>query len=379
MTSENDSGKPCIASKPALSEAQAIKLVKTLFGFEVTAVKSLPSYVDQNFYIQAWNRGTTEQMEYILKIINGEDSKNMELIEVQTYVMKFLYDEGLPIPNPVFTKFGKVMSIEAIDYGRVVQYHMVRLLTYLPGTPAAEIVPTSEILFDIGKTAAILNEKLTKKFQHPFKEHFHRGDFIWNLSNTPLLRKYIYAVKEESLREKIEVVINQYKASVQQNLKTFRRCINHGDLNDYNILLQKTNLSDGCTKELYKVSGILDFGDMSYGYYVFEVAITIMYMMIENPDPISVGGYVLAGFESIVPLTREEKNALFTLVCCRFAQSLVIARYSVLLCSENEEYLMITAKTGWKHLITLLDMGKEAVEKIWYKIARSYSDKINQN
>ncbi|XP_063782378.1 hydroxylysine kinase [Pseudophryne corroboree] len=377
MTSENESGKPCIASKPALSEVQAIKLVEMLFGLQVATVKSLPSYDDQNFYIQS--EGTTAQTEYVLKITNGENSKDTELIEAQTYVMKFLYDEGLPTPNPVFTNTGNIMSMEAIDYGGVVQNHMVRLLTYLPGTPAAEIITTPEILFEIGKVAAILDEKLTKKFQHPYKKYFDRGEFIWNLSNTPLLRKYTHVIKEDNLREIIEVFIKQYEDSVQENLETFRKCINHGDFNDYNLLLQKTSLSDGHSKDHYKVSGILDFGDMSFGYYVFEVAITIMYMMIENPDPLSVGGYVLAGFESIVPLTREEKKALFTLVGCRFAQSLVIARYSVLLCPENEEYLMITSKKGWKHLMLLHDMGKEAVEEIWEETARTYRDKINPN
>ncbi|CAI9595119.1 unnamed protein product [Staurois parvus] len=294
--------------------------------------------------------------------------------------MKFLHDEGLPTQYPMLTQSGHIMSLEAIDYGNVVQNHAVRLLSYLPGTPAAQITATAtpQILYDIGKMAATLDDKLAKKFQHPHKEHFNRGKFIWNLSNVPLLRKYLYAVTEESLHKRIEGVINEYETSVQPNLKLFRKCINHGDLNDYNILVQKTNTSDGNTKEQYQVSGILDFSDMSYGYYVFEVAITIMYMMIESKDPLPVGGYVLEGFESVIPLTREEKEAIFTLVCSRFAQSLVMAKYSVLLCPANEDYLMITSKTGWKHLITLLDKGKEGVQKIWEETARRYRETMHQ-
>ncbi|KAM4036157.1 hydroxylysine kinase isoform 1-T5 [Anomaloglossus baeobatrachus] len=375
MTSENETGKSQISSKPAVNEEQAISLAQTLFGLQVSKVKPLPSYDDQNFYIQTWDDGRTTQREYVLKITNGEDSKNTKLIEVQTYAMKFLYDEGLPTPNALLTKTGAIMSLQAIDYGAVIQKHMVRLLTYLPGTPAAEIKSTPEILFEVGKLAGILDETLTKKFQHSYKKSFDRGEFIWNLSNTPLLRKYTYAIKEENLRLKIEEVINQFENSVKQNLKMFRPCINHGDLNDHNLLLEKINASNENNRNQYRVSGILDFGDMSSGYYVYEVAITIMYMMIESADPLPVGGYVLAGFESVFPLTKEEKAALFTLVCCRFSQSLVMARYSVLLCPQNEEYLMITAKTGWKHLMTLLDIGKEAIEKIWEETARSYLEK----
>ena len=112
---------------------------------------------------------------------------------------------------------------------------------------------------------------------------------------------------------------------------------------------------------------------MSYGYYVFEVAIAIMYMMIESRDPLSVGGHVLAGFESVIPLTPEERGALFLLVCGRFTQSLVMAAHTSLLHPENKEYLMITAKTGWKQLMILFEMGQEAVEKVWFETAKKYS------
>lgn len=128
---------------------------------------------------------------------------------------------------------------------------------------------------------------------------------------------------------------------------------------------------------IYQVSGILDFDDMSYGYYVFEVAIAIMYMMIESENPMHVGGHVLAGFESVIPLTPVERGALFLLVCSRFCQSLVIALYSCQLHPENEEYLMVTAKTGWKHLQQMFDMGQKAVEEIWFETAKSYESGIS--
>ncbi|XP_053320731.1 hydroxylysine kinase [Spea bombifrons] len=375
MSSENESGNSVVASKPCLSESQVIRLAESLFNLKASGVKPLPSYDDQNFYIRAENDGTCDCTEYVMKITNGEDSKNVELIEAQTHVMMFLSNVGIPTPRPVFTNTGKILSYEAIGNGSATQKHVVRLLTYLPGTPVAKIVATPDILFNIGRMAAVIDESLNKEFHFSNKKIFDRGDFIWNLSNTPLLRNYVHAIKEERLRDLIEGVIKQYETSVAPNLKNFRKCINHGDLNDYNILMQKTSTSVG--RDQYNVSGVLDFSDMSEGYYVFEVAITIMYMMIESSDAICAGGYVLAGFESVIELTKEERDALFTLVCCRFAQSLVMARHSVLLCPQNEEYLMITAKTGWKHLVTLTETGKEAVEKVWSETARSYNSEAH--
>lgn len=120
------------------------------------------------------------------------------------------------------------------------------------------------------------------------------------------------------------------------------------------------------------MSGVLDFSDMSYGYYVFEVAIAMMYMMIESPDPLSVGGHVLAGFESVLPLTEEERGALFLLVSGRLAQSLVMAAHTALLYPENKEYLTITAKSGWQHLLKMFEAGQEAVQGRWFATAEAY-------
>ncbi|OCT89485.1 hydroxylysine kinase isoform X1 [Xenopus laevis] len=358
-------------NKPALSEDQAVQLIESLYGVKVLNIKPLPSYDDQNFYIKSCSEDPNGCCEYVMKITNSEDSRYGELLEAQTSVMVFLCSNGVPAQKPVFTKNGQSLSLETIDYGSTIQKQAVRLLTYLPGTPLARVVATPEILFDIGKMAANIDKMLAENFLHPNKTCFERGQFIWNLSNTSLLRKYAHAVKETELQKIIEDVITQYETFVLPNLNCFRKCINHGDLNDHNILVEKTS-SPGSIQEQYKVSGILDFSDMSFGYYIFELAITIMYMMIESNDPLHAGGYVLAGFQSVIPLTDEEKDALFFLVNCRFSQSLVMARYSVQLCPENEEYLMITAKTGWKHLQTLHDMGKEAVEKIWFETADSY-------
>lgn len=106
---------------------------------------------------------------------------------------------------------------------------------------------------------------------------------------------------------------------------------------------------------------------MSSGYFVFELAIMIMYMMIESTNLLEVGGPVIAGFESVFPLNTDERDALYTLVLSRFCQSLVYARATVLQQPENEEYLMITTKKGIRILQLLWEKGKGEVEKMWFE------------
>lgn len=145
--------------------------------------------------------------------------------------------------------------------------------------------------------------------------------------------------------------------------------INHGDFNDLNVLVQLDENKD------YKITGILDFGDANCGYFVYELAIGIMYMMIEHPNPIEVGGPVLAGWESVFQLNEAERECLFVLVLSRFCQSIVLGHQAVKLHPENADYLTITTRKGVRILQQLWDLGKEEVEKIWFQDAARFKER----
>uniref|UniRef100_A0A3Q3WQT3 Hydroxylysine kinase n=1 Tax=Mola mola TaxID=94237 RepID=A0A3Q3WQT3_MOLML len=347
-------------AKPNFSQSLVAEIVKRLFSFEPSEIRSLPSYDDQNFYVAAMEGG-----EYVLKIMNSEDSKNPAMIEVQSYVMSFLHQNGLPAQTPLPNTSGQLMSREEADCGYGCQSYLVRLLTYMPGTTISKVPLTPELLYETGKTAAKM-DKILQKLEHPHLSELQRDNFIWNLSNIPLLEAFFSLLDGDSLKDVAESVIHQYKTTVIPKRSRFRKCINHGDFNDLNVLVQP-NENDG-----YKISGILDFGDMSSGYYIYELAITITYMMSEHPNPIEAGGPVLAGWESVLALNEAEKDCLYVLVMSRLCQSLVLARHSVTLHPENAEYLLITSRKGVHILRQLWELGKEEVEKVWFQMAAQF-------
>lgn len=353
-----------MSAKPNFSHAQVVEMVKRLFGLTASEIRSLPSYDDQNFYVAPIEGG-----EYILKILNSEDSKKPSLIEMQTYAMSFLHQNGLPAQTVLPTASGQLMSLEETDCGYGCQKYLVRLLTYLPGTTISKVPLTPRLLYETGKMAARMDQIL-QEMEHPHLDVLQREKFIWSLSNVPLLEAYMSVLDGDPLEEVVKSVIHQYKTSVIAKRCNFRRCINQGDFNNLNVLVQPDE-SDG-----HRISGILDFGDMHSGYYIHELAITIMYMMTEHPEPIEVGGLVLAGWESVLPLNEAEKDCLYVLVLSRFCQSLVLARHSVTLQPENEEYLMISSRRGVHILRQLWELGKEQAEKAWFQSAAQFSDKF---
>ncbi|XP_075391494.1 hydroxylysine kinase [Tenrec ecaudatus] len=376
--SSGDEQQSRALTKPTFSDVHASALVESVFGLKVSKIQPLPSYDDQNFHVYVSRTKDTSApdgpTEYVLKINNTESSKTPDLIEVQSRSILFLRAAGFPTASMCRTKGDNITSLVSVDSGSEIKSYVVRLMTYLPGRRIAEVSVGPRLLYDVGRLAARLDKTL-ETFHHPKVSSLRRENFIWNLKNVPLLEKYLDALDQNRNREMIQQVIRLFRDEVMTKLNHFRECINHGDLNDHNILIEPSKSTTGDAG--YQVSGILDFDDMSYGYYVFEVAITIMYMMIESQSPIQVGGHVLAGFESLIPLTAVERGAVFLLVCSRFCQSLVMAAHACQLQPENKDYLMVTAKTGWKHLELMLDMGQKAVEEIWFETARSYGSEVS--
>ncbi|XP_054387662.1 hydroxylysine kinase isoform X2 [Pongo abelii] len=221
MSSGNDQQSEAL-SKPTFSEEQASALVESVFGLKVSKVRPLPSYDDQNFhvYVSKTKDGPTE---YVLKISNTKASKNPDLIEVQNHIIMFLKAAGFPTASVCRTKGDNTASLVSVDSGSEIKSYLVRLLTYLPGRPIAELPISPQLLYEIGKLAAKLDKTL-QKFHHPKLSSLHRENFIWNLKNVPLLEKYLYALGQNRNREIVEHVIHLFKEEVMTKLSHFREC-----------------------------------------------------------------------------------------------------------------------------------------------------------
>ncbi|XP_061739960.1 hydroxylysine kinase-like isoform X2 [Nerophis ophidion] len=346
---------------PNISQAQAADLVKRRYALSPSEVHCLPSWDDQNLHLVTLDGG-----HFVLKIMNSKANKNPAMTEVQTYAMNFLQEKGLPTQKVLKTITGQVMFLEDIDCGHGLQKFLVRLLTYLPGIQIAKAPLSPELLHDLGQTAARMDLVL-KEMEHPQLSALQRDDFKWNLSNFLLLEEHMNVLDGHPLQAGVRTVLHQYKTYVGPKYSAFRKCVIHGDLTHLNVLVEKDE------SQAYKLSGIIDFGDMSLGYFVHELAISIMHTMLARPNPMEVGGAILAGWESVLPLNQAERDCLFWLVLARFCQSVVLCMQILTVQPENEVYVMHSAKNDRLILQQLLDLGKERVEEVWFQAAADFS------
>lgn len=59
------------------------------------------------------------------------------------------------------------VSLPLLDGGPGNKKYLVRLLTYLPGTPVAKVATTPQVFYEIGKLAASLDTALAEVGCHP--------------------------------------------------------------------------------------------------------------------------------------------------------------------------------------------------------------------
>ncbi|XP_027696532.1 hydroxylysine kinase isoform X2 [Vombatus ursinus] len=225
MSSPEHQQSPALI-RPAFSELQASELVESVFGLKVTQIQPLPSYVDQNFLVQVprASKASGDPLKYVLKVNNTESSKNSDLVEVQSHIVMFLKAEGFPTATVHPTKGGSLTSLMSVDSGSETRSYLVRLFSFLPGKPIAQVPVTPKLLYEVGKLAAQMDRSL-EKFHHPKISSLHRGDFIWNLRNVPLLEKYTYALGQGKNREMVDWVLKRFNDEIVPKLSCFRELV----------------------------------------------------------------------------------------------------------------------------------------------------------
>ena len=259
----------------------------------ITTARRLPSERDINFLLT-----DDSDQRFVLKIANTAESR--DFLQAQNAVLDYL-SERVPFCQRVIGEMAEFAG------------HFVRLVTYLPGVPLAEIKPhTAGLLQDLGQKLGQLSHALAD-FDHPA---VHR-DFHWDLANgNRIINLYAPLIEDADLHKLV------LKCRFEPTTE-LRRSVIHGDANDYNVLVDPESMT---------VSGLIDFGDMVYSYTVGDLAIALAYVVLGEGDPRDV----IAGFRSEFGLLDEEREALWPLVRLRLAMSVCMAAHQQRQQPENE-------------------------------------------
>jgi len=321
---------------PSFDDAQAATIANDVYGIS-GVVKELPSERDQNFLFTA---DTGER--FVLKIANSLEQR--ALLEAQNEAMRHLQTRVDFCPRVV-----KTQSSESIaQVSTKTAPHYVRLVTFIPGLPLANVNQSSDVLVDLGKKLGQLTGALSDFDQ----EAFHR-DFHWDLANgLNVIREYELLVTDASLRLQLDSCVLRFENVVLPRLARLRRSIIHADANDYNVIVDDE-----------RIAGIIDFGDMVYSYTVGELAISLAYVVLGKEDPLECASKVAAAYLSEWMLTEDEIDSLWTLMLMRLCMSVCLAAFQQSQKPDNQ-YLDISQQSIRQSLPLLLEIDLDQVSRV---------------
>lgn len=342
--------------RPPGSDQLATDLLEKLYGLKVTRVTELNAYDDRNYHVMCEvsrenpRAVVVSEHGYVLKIVNSLDSKKCRVLDAQTEMLIYLNQRNVTCPAPVENINGTYYSLETLTVDGFTDTYAVKLLIYRPGELLHRVPITDRLLRNVGSFTAKLDHVLMG-FSHPvYDDH----NTVWMLSSVPKLRQFTYAVSNTHERLLAHQVIQVFERDVLRIIPLLEQSIVHGDLNEQNIVMCP-NRTD--------IAAVIDFGDAHKTCLVFELAIALCYMILQAGD-VTMGKHVIEGYQDVRKLTELEKRVLKITVCARICQSLVMGAYSHVLDPQNE-YLLVTQKSGWSLLKKLWPIDEKEVLRIW--------------
>ncbi|MEM7171348.1 MAG: aminotransferase class III-fold pyridoxal phosphate-dependent enzyme [Pseudomonadota bacterium] len=330
---------------PAFAMDSVQTMAQHLFGVEGD-FKSLNSERDQNFRLAA------RDSRFVLKISNVDEDP--AVVDLQTKGLQHVarVDPTVPVPRVVTTKSGQAWAhVEGPDGAM----HMVRLLTYLPGTPLGETSLTPALLRNLGGGLARLDKAL-RGFTHPAARH----ELLWDLQQAPRLRPHTASIVDKAERATLEKWLDGFIDDVLPGLARLRGQVIHHDANGNNVVISPD--------EPNEIAGVIDFGDMIHSFMIADPAVSAADLLM-GEDMLEPMGDLIAGFDSVLPLEEEEVDCLFDLVVARCALSIVILAWRNA-APDGPGYLEGYGPRALAAMEHLLTMGRAKVRAHFRKVCR---------
>jgi 4-aminobutyrate aminotransferase-like enzyme/Ser/Thr protein kinase RdoA (MazF antagonist)/murein DD-endopeptidase MepM/ murein hydrolase activator NlpD len=307
---------------PRLSAAVAERLARELYGVVGTAA-SLPSERDQNFRIVPSDVSTGAGAEtafsrpFVLKVANAKEDG--ALLRAQRRALEHIGRAFPLVPRVLHTVAGNTLT-EINEGGRT---HAVWAVSELDGLPMGTIAHrSSDLLLALGEATAGLTRALAG-FDDPA---IHR-EFHWDLTRgREIIAQYRSLVGDASLGATVDAVLNAFEQHTAPRLQALRKGAVHNDLNDYNVLVRLREAGQPDAQP-DSVSGIVDFGDMVWGYTVADLAIAAAYALLDARDPLSGLAQMVRTYHAAFPLTEAEAGALYGLLTLRLCMSVCIGAH----------------------------------------------------
>lgn len=319
--------------KPDLQPHHAEAIAREYFGRE-TRAKPLTGYAEQNFALRSENGE-----RYLLKI--APPDVDMERFLLQVAVLRYLGERDVSVPSAQV-----VAALHGQDSIRTgTRDYPVFMLTWLRGELLAKSPAVDRnLLEELGRITGRLHRAL-EGFAHPGLDRH----LAWDLRHTLTAREHLPLMDDPERRGLATDCLDRFEQQVMPVMDDLPQGVIHGDLNDYNILVDDN-----------RIAGIIDFGDMAFSARVFDVAIAAAYAMFHTEDPVDAAAQVFRGYTAESSLSRQELALGPDLIGARLAFSVImsnLARRD----RPDDPYVSVSEQAATKTLALLHDGARDVL------------------
>ena len=338
---------PLESTPPAFGEEAARQILREGFGVESSSIKPLAGERDQNFRVD-----TVGGQRFLFKISNPVDDR--PVLAMQAAALRHIerVDPGLPVMRALPSAAGPLW-VEVP--GPAGGFYLGRLFTFLPGQVTSASALTTQAIWSFGQMTARLGRAL-RGFFHPAADY----EILWDVTHALKLRPLLTHIPDGARRAQVERVLDRFEARVAPVLPGLRAQVIHGDLSLDNVLLGDD----------LRVSGIVDFGDMTHAALVCDLAVAVADVLHGREDAIEAADAMIDGYVSVTPLEDEEAGLLADLVAARLATEVAVTAWRSGLYPGNVGY-SVSGEPGARAFLDSIEaVGTDAVARRFREACR---------
>lgn len=322
--------------RPAgITSEEGRRIARDLYRLD-GAVEPLRSERDQNFRVTA-----ADGRVYVLKLSHPAEDRSTTLLQTAALAHVGEVDPGLPVPHIVPTGDGELAGSVAVEG----EDRLVRMFAYLPGTLLHELAADSRLLQALGAAAARLDLAL-RDFDRPATG----PALLWDLTRLPLARPLLEALEGDPDRDVVQRTFDTFDAYAVPLLPHLPGGFTHHDLNPHNVLAAAG-----------AITGILDFGDLTWAPLVCDLAIAASYHIGPGASGFDLVVACAAGYHGVRPLGVEELAVLPVLIAGRLAMTVAITEWRARRDPGNAAYILRNNPAARRGLAALDAAGLDAL------------------
>lgn len=290
------------------------------YKLENCSFKTLEGYESINFKV------TTNSGTFVLKKYPYSE-ETLAILEAEDTIAGKLQQ----IPHVHFPK--SIPTTENLPYV-IAEEFIYRLLPFIEGQFLAEVPKDEKLQRSFGTVLA----RIDKTLEGHFSAIISAKETLWDLKHFTNNRQYLDAIPNTKDRNLVRYFFLQFHERIIPIQHQFRKSVIHNDANDWNILT-----TNG------EVTGVIDFGDMCYSWLINELAIGLTYIMMGEEHPLAVATTVVTAYHAVLPLRKEELDALYYLIAARLCTSVCNSAHTKKQ-KPDSDYITISEQPAWNLL-----------------------------